>query len=103
MMRHFAFFCSAAILAGCTGSEDRAVEKGAARDSAASAARPSATISLSDVAGKWKLRSMDPDGSNPAEAVLNRYRRHFRLDLHWPKPETRSGPRRGRGGRQHRH
>lgn len=70
-MRPFAFFCSAAILAGCTGSGDRALEEGAASDSAASAARSSsATISLADVAGKWKLRSMDPDGSNPAEAVL---------------------------------
>jgi hypothetical protein len=71
-MRRFAFFCCAAILAGCTKSEDRAVEDEAAGDRAASAARSSVptTISLADVAGKWKLRSMDPDGGNPAEAVL---------------------------------
>ena len=70
-MRRFAF-CCAAILAGCTKSEDRAAREGIAGDTAAVAATPSAstTISLADVAGKWKVRSTDEAGGNVVEVEL---------------------------------
>ncbi len=71
-MRRFAFFCCAAILASCAKSEDRAADEGAARDTAAAPemAPASATISLADVAGKWKVRATDEDGSNVVESEL---------------------------------
>ncbi|MGH7527389.1 MAG: hypothetical protein ACREMX_11885 [Gemmatimonadales bacterium] len=71
-MRRFAFFCCAAVLVGCAKSEDRAAEEGTARDTVAAPATPaaSATISLADVAGKWKVRAMDEDGSNLIESEL---------------------------------
>ena len=71
-MRRFAFFCCAAVLAGCTKSEDRAAEEGIAGDTAAAPATPSAstTISLADVAGKWKVRSTDEAGGNVVEVEL---------------------------------
>lgn len=70
-MRPIAFLCCAAVLAGCSKPQDRAVEQGTARDTVAPgmAAAP-ATISLADVAGKWKIRTTDKDGSNPVEAEL---------------------------------
>jgi hypothetical protein len=71
-MRRFAFFCCAAVLAGCTKSEDRAAEEGMAGDTAAATATASAstTISLADVAGKWKVRSTDEAGGNVVEVEL---------------------------------
>ena len=70
-MRTFAVLCCAAVLAGCTKSQDRAVEEGTARDTAAlETPAASATISLADVAGKWKLRTTDEDGGNAVEAEL---------------------------------
>lgn len=66
-MRRFALFCCAAALAGCAKSENRAAEGRTGMDtvSAASATpTPSATISLADVAGKWKVRSTDEAGGN---------------------------------------
>jgi len=71
-MQRFAFFCCAAVLAGCGGSADRAAEDQAAMDTAAAPAAPaaSATISLADLAGKWKLRSTDEGGGNPVEVEL---------------------------------
>jgi hypothetical protein len=71
-MRRFAFFCCAAVLTGCDRSEDRAAEGGIARDTAAAPATPSAstTISLADVAGKWKVRSTDEAGGNVVEVEL---------------------------------
>jgi hypothetical protein len=72
-MRRFAFFCCAAILAGCTKSEDRAADDRTAMDTAAAAPETpaaSTTISLADVAGKWKVRTMDDDGGNVLESEL---------------------------------
>ena len=47
-MLRFAFLCCAAVLVGCTKSEDQATDDQTARDTAAAA---STTISLADVAG----------------------------------------------------
>jgi hypothetical protein len=72
-MRRFAFFCCTAVLAGCTKSEDRAADDQNAMDTVAAAPETpaaSATISLADVAGKWKVRSMDEDGGNVLETGL---------------------------------
>ena len=72
-MRRFAVFCCAAILAGCTKSEDRAADDRTAMDTAAGAPETpaaSATISLADVAGKWKVRSTDEAGGNVVETEL---------------------------------
>jgi hypothetical protein len=72
-MPRFAFLCCAAVLVGCTKSEDRAADDQTAMDTAAAAPEtpaPSATISLADVAGKWKVRSTDEDGGNVLETGL---------------------------------
>jgi hypothetical protein len=72
-MRRFAFFCCVAVLAGCTKSEDRAAADQNAMDTVAAAPETpaaSATISLADVAGKWKVRSTDEAGGTPAEIEL---------------------------------
>jgi hypothetical protein len=67
-MRRFAFFCCAAILVGCGKSEVQP-----ARDTTAVApATPEsrAAISLADLAGKWRLRTMDEAGGNVVESEL---------------------------------
>jgi hypothetical protein len=67
-MRCFAFFFCAAILVGCGKSEVQP-----ARDTTAVApATPEtqAAISLADIAGKWKLRTMDEAGGNVVESEL---------------------------------
>ena len=67
-MRRFACFFCAAILVGCGKSE---VQPG--RDTTAVAPAPPesrAEISLADVAGKWKLRTMDEAGGNVVESEL---------------------------------
>jgi hypothetical protein len=71
-MRLIAFLCCAAVLTGCTKPQDRAVEEGTARDTGVAAETPAAaaTISLNDVAGKWKVRSTDEAGKNPVEVEL---------------------------------
>jgi hypothetical protein len=72
-MRRFAFFCCTAVLAGCTKSEDRAADDQTAKDTVAAAPETpaaSTTISLADVAGKWKVRTMDEDGGNVLESEL---------------------------------
>jgi hypothetical protein len=72
-MRRFALFCCAAVLAGCTRSEDRAADDRTAMDTAAVAPETppaSGTISLADVAGKWKVRTTDEAGGNVVEAEL---------------------------------
>lgn len=68
-MRRFAF-CCAAILAGCAKSENRTAEDQTAMDSAPVTPPASTTISLADVAGKWKVRSTDEAGGTPVEAEL---------------------------------
>ena len=73
-MRHFAFFCCAAVLlGGCGRAEDRAADDRAAMDTVGASSEAQATaaeISLADVAGKWKLRSTDEAGENVVEAEL---------------------------------
>ena len=72
-MRCFAFSCGGtALLVGCgqeRNAEDRAASDTAAAASTA-AAEPGATISLSDIAGKWKVRSTDEAGGTPVEVEL---------------------------------
>ncbi len=72
-MPRFAFFCFTAVLASCTKSEDRAADDQTAMDTVAAAPETpaaSTTISLADVAGKWKVRTMDEDGGNVVESEL---------------------------------
>lgn len=72
-MPRFAFCCCAALLIGCTKSEDRAAEDRTAMDTALAAPEApagSATISLADVAGRWKLRSTDETGGTPVEVEM---------------------------------
>ena len=71
-MPRFAFLCCAAVLVSCTKSEDRAADDQTAMDTAAAPETPaaSATISLADVAGKWKVRSTDEAGGNVVETEL---------------------------------
>jgi hypothetical protein len=66
-MRRFALFCCAAVLVGCAKSEEQP-----ARDTTAAApATPEpATISLADVAGKWKVRTTDEAGGNVVESEM---------------------------------
>lgn len=72
-MRFLAFSCCCTVLlAGC--GQERDVGERAAGDTATAApaatAEPRATISLADVAGKWKVRSTDEAGGTPAEIEL---------------------------------
>jgi hypothetical protein len=66
-MRHSALFCTV-ILAGCGKSEVPP-----ARDTTATAPAPAgshAALSLADIAGNWKLRTMDDTGGNVVESQL---------------------------------
>jgi hypothetical protein len=69
-MRRLAFLCCAAVLTGCGKPEDRAPEDRTAMDTAPAAPAASPTISLADVAGKWKMRSTDEGGGNPVEVEM---------------------------------
>ena len=72
-MPRFAFLCCAAVIVGCTKSEDRAADDQTAMDTAMAAPEApaaSATMSLADVAGKWKVRSTDEAGGNVVETGL---------------------------------
>jgi hypothetical protein len=67
-MGRFIVFCCAGILLGCGKSEVKP-----ARDTTAVApATPQtrATISLADIAGKWRLRTTDEAGGNVVESEL---------------------------------
>src|SRR6185295_677235 len=67
-MRRVACFFCAAILVGCGKSK---VQPG--QDTTAVAPAPPETraeISLADIAGKWKLRTMDEAGGNVVESEL---------------------------------
>ena len=66
-MHRFAFLCCAAILVGCGKSEVQP-----ARDTTAVAPAPQsqAAISLADIAGKWRLRTMDEARGNVVESEL---------------------------------
>ena len=67
-MRRFAFFCCAAILVGCGKSEVQPARDTTAVAPATPASR--AAISLADIAGKWRLRTMDEAGGNVVESEL---------------------------------
>ena len=67
-MRCFAFFFCAAILVGCGKSEVQPARDTTAR--APATPETQAEISLADIAGKWKLRTMDEAGGNVVEAEL---------------------------------
>ena len=70
-MQRFAFFCCTAVLAGCSRPADRHTEDQVAMDTAASAApAPSATISLADVAGTWRVRTTDEAGGKAVEVEM---------------------------------
>ena len=72
-MRPFAVLACAAVLAGCTKPEDRSVGAGATTDTMAAPAgamEEATTVSLSDFAGTWKVRSTDEGGGNPIETEL---------------------------------
>ena len=71
-MRRFALLGCAALFASCTKAEDRSSGAGTASDSMApaSATADAATISLSDLAGTWKLHSVDEGGANPVDTEL---------------------------------
>ena len=68
-MRSIVVLACATVLAGCSKADDRTVGEATLRDSMETEA-PAATISLSDVAGKWKIHSTDADGGNPVDAEL---------------------------------
>jgi hypothetical protein len=79
-MHRLSLVCAAAVLAGCSRPASRGADERAAMDSsaqagpaaqAAPAPAPAATISLADIAGKWKMRTTDESGGHPVEAVLN--------------------------------
>jgi hypothetical protein len=63
----------AAVLVSCRGTPDRTAQAGATTDTVASVSRPEATstISLEDIAGKWKLRATDEADGTVIESELN--------------------------------
>src|SRR5262249_27523921 len=67
-MRRFAFFYCAASLVGCGKSEVQPPRDTTAVAPATPESR--ATISLADIAGKWRLRTMDEAGGNVVESEL---------------------------------
>jgi len=67
-MRRFVFFCCAAILVGCGKSEVQPPRDTTAVAPAAPQSR--AGISLTDIAGKWRLRTTDEAGGNVVESEL---------------------------------
>ena len=72
-MRFVALFGCAALLAGCTKAEDRSVGAAGTADSMAAPSAGTAearTISLSDLAGTWKVRNSNPDGSKSVETEV---------------------------------
>jgi hypothetical protein len=72
-MRLLAVLACAAVLAGCTKAEDRSVGAGTPSDTMAAAAEATAdagTISLSDLAGTWKVRTTDERGGTPVETEV---------------------------------
>ncbi|HVQ47676.1 MAG TPA: hypothetical protein VMS62_12675 [Gemmatimonadales bacterium] len=72
-MRFVALFGCAALLAGCTKAEDRSVGAASTADSMAAPSAGTAearTISLSDLAGTWKVRNSNPDGSKSVETEV---------------------------------
>ncbi len=70
-MQRFAFFCCTAVLVSCGRPSERAADEQAPMEDRAPAEQPaSATISLADVAGRWKLLSTDEGGGTPVETEM---------------------------------
>jgi hypothetical protein len=70
-MRRFAGCCCAAILVACGKPKVQpAADTTSAAPAAPAAAGSPAGISLADVAGRWKLRTMDGAGGNVVESEL---------------------------------
>ena len=72
-MRFVALLGCAALLAGCTKAEDRSVGAAGTADSTAAPSAGTAeasTLSLTDLAGTWKVRNSNPDGSKPVETEV---------------------------------
>jgi hypothetical protein len=70
-MRCFALLVCAALLAGCTKADDRSARAGAVDTmKPAEETATAGTVSLSDFAGTWKLRSTDEGGANPVDTEL---------------------------------
>jgi hypothetical protein len=71
-MRLLAVLSCAALLGGCGRPEDRSVGAGTTIDTmeAASATAETGTLSLSELAGTWKVRSTDERGGTPVETEV---------------------------------
>ena len=72
-MRPSALLVCAAVLAGCTKAKTDPSEQQARPETMATppaATAEAGTISLSDRAGTWKIRSTDQDGTNPIETEV---------------------------------
>jgi hypothetical protein len=73
-MRHLAVFCCAAVLVGCKKSEVPPPQDTTSAMAPATAApttpESTATISLTNLAGKWKLRTTDKTGGKAVESGL---------------------------------
>jgi hypothetical protein len=73
IMRLFALIGCAAIVAGCTKAEDRSVGAAGSTDTAPASADATAgtgAISLSSLAGTWKVHSTDENGGRPVDTEL---------------------------------
>lgn len=71
-MRSLTLLTCAIVLAGCTKAEDRSVGAATTGDTAAPAATTAETtpISLSELAGTWKVRTTDAQGGTPIETEI---------------------------------
>ena len=71
-MQRLALFCGAAVLVACAKTEKRPADDNAAMDTAmaAEAVATASAISLADMAGTWKVTSMDAAGGNVVETEL---------------------------------
>src|SRR5688500_12819751 len=71
-MQLLAFLVCAAVLSSCTKADDRSDGAATTSDTMAAADAPAeaGTISLSELAGTWKVRSTDEGGGNPIETEL---------------------------------
>jgi hypothetical protein len=66
--------CCAVVVVGCAKPEERApgaeTAAGTVTPAPVTPTTPSPTISLANVAGKWKMRAMDASGGNVVEVEL---------------------------------
>lgn len=67
-MRRYAFFCCAVIVVGCENADVQPPDDTTAVAPATPESR--AAISLADIAGTWRLRTMDEAGGNVVESEL---------------------------------